>query len=481
LDYLGRIDHQVKLHGFRIELGEIEANLCLHTDVKEAVVILYSGDDNQRLLAYITSDNQEIETKELRSVLKNTLPDYMIPAQIMVLEYLPLTPNGKIDRKSLPITDAIFNKSSIKQDVLPRTVTEETLAQIWVDILKLNSSQKVIGSTPINIYDDFFTMGGDSLFAVHIITQVQKIFQIKLPLRYLFDHPTIAELSKYIDTQIKAQYLLPTEKNKNWSALVPLQLAGNKKPVFIMPGGSAGEEELINLVKLVYLLGKNRPVYGLQARGWDGILPPYTSVEEMAADCIKVIQSIQPKGSYLLVGECLGGRVMLEISQQLQAQGKKIERLILIETALHDGGQNLSSLMKNIIAPKINRHWKKLSQMTLNNGLRYIFDKSKKSMGRLLSKAELVHSLSETKKIKLYKKAHKNMIFRYQPAVYSGDLILLMTKKLLKRKRKQKWATLIRANVRIYELKGDHEKITYLGEEVETTARLLKICLNNPL
>ena len=248
-----------------------------------------------------------------------------------------------------------------------------------------------------------------------------------------------------------------------------------------MPGGSAGEEELINLVKLVYLLGKDRPIYGLQARGWDGSLPPYASVEAMATDCIKEISSIQPEGSYLLVGECLGGRVMLEISQQLQAQGKEIERLILIETLLHEGGQNLSALMKNIILPKVKRHWEKMSQRTLNNWFHYIFDKSKKAIRILFPKIDFSYNLSGAEKINLYKEAHKNMIFRYQPNIYSGNLILLMTPRLLKRKTTQEWNALATASVSIYQLKGDHEKITYLGEEVETTARLLKNCLDNLL
>ncbi len=470
LDYLGRIDHQIKLHGFRIELGEIETSLCLHPAVKEAVAILYEADNNKYLLAYATINTKENTTDDLQLWLKNKLPNYMLPSQICLLDTLPLTANGKIDRLSLPIP----NKNNTPQINSPHTVIEERLARIWAETLGIET-KNAVGATQVNIHDSFFSMGGHSLFAVQLITQIQKYFKIKVPLRCLFEHPTIAELATYIDSKSKQNL---SSKNKSWSALVPLQLTGNKKPVFIMPGGSAGEEELINLVKLVYLLGKERPVYGLQARGWDGLLPPYASVEEMAIDCIKEIRTIQPKGSYLLVGECLGGRVILEIAQQLQAQGEDIEQIILIETVLHDGGKNLKSLMKNIILPKVKRHWEKLSKMTLNHWLNYIFDKSKKAMRILFPKVEFSYNLSEAEKINLYKNTHKNMIFRYQPNVYSGHLHLLMTKKLSKRKIISEWNALATENVSIYTLSGEHEKITYLGEEVETTAKLLKNCLN---
>ncbi len=475
LEYLGRIDHQIKLHGFRIELGEIETNLCVDADVKEAVVILHSGDNSSCLIAYITSDNKTLDLKGLQLSLKNSLPSYMIPAQIIILNSFPLTPNGKIDRKALPIPDAIYNSSPNKVDVLPSTITEEILAQIWVDILKIDSSTEFMGSTSINVHDDFFTMGGDSLFAVHIISQVQKIFQIKLPLRYLFDHPTIAELSKYIETQVKEKHLLSTEKNKNWSVLVPIQLAGNKKPIFIIPGLAASEEELINLIKLIYLLGKDQPVYGLQARGWDGVLPPYASVEEMAADCVQEIRKIQPQGSYLLVGECLGGRVMLEIAQQLQAQQQEIGLLVLMDTVLNTGGGDLISVIKNIIIPKLKTNWKNLSTMSADKLLPYIFNKSKRVIRILFPNIILENHLSNAEKMKLLQKVHVNMIRRYQPKIYTDDLTLFMTEKFYQKEPKLRWKSLSTAKVTLYQLPGEHQ--TYLGKEVETTAKLLKNCL----
>jgi amino acid adenylation domain-containing protein len=323
LEYLGRTDHQIKLRGFRIELGEIEANLCQHPHINAAIVNLHATENNQQLIAYITTQVETISVDEIRSWLKNSLPDYMIPAQIIPLSIFPLTANGKINRLALPAPENI--RQANEKGTLPRTLTEERLARIWVDILGIDLSQQPAGAATINIHDDFFTMGGHSLFAAQLMSQIQKTFQIELPLVRIFEFPTIAKLSQCIELQLDSNPSFQSMKNQPWSAVVPIQREGKHPPLFIMPGGCAGEEELINLVNLIFLLGKDRPIYGLQARGWDGQLPPYTSVNAMADDCVKAIRSVQAEGGYLLVGECLGGRVMLAIAQQHQAQGQIIK------------------------------------------------------------------------------------------------------------------------------------------------------------
>ncbi|MDZ8183919.1 MAG: amino acid adenylation domain-containing protein [Nostoc sp. ChiSLP02] len=197
LEYLGRIDEQVKLRGFRVELGEIESLLLQHSSVKEAVVILYETDSNPRLVVYITTAekflNLEVEVKEY---LKNLLPNYMIPSQIMVLEQLPLTANGKLDRRALPTP----NTSASTELEIPVTPTEEILASLWQDLLKIQS----VGRS-----DNFFEMGGHSLLATQLVARIRDSFGVELPVRKVFEQSVLSELAREID-KASASVALPS-------------------------------------------------------------------------------------------------------------------------------------------------------------------------------------------------------------------------------------------------------------------------------
>ncbi|MFN6572323.1 amino acid adenylation domain-containing protein, partial [Dendronalium sp. ChiSLP03b] len=192
IEYLGRIDNQVKIRGFRIELGEIEAILNQNADVQASCVILREDiPGDKRLVAYIVPYSQQIPTtSELRQYLSNHLPLYMMPQALVILESLPLTANGKIDRRALPKPEL----DTTAEFVAPRTPVEETLAQIWAQVLKIEQ---------VGIHDNFFELGGHSLLATQIISRLQSAFGISLPLRYLFESPTIAQLSEAILAQLQ--------------------------------------------------------------------------------------------------------------------------------------------------------------------------------------------------------------------------------------------------------------------------------------
>jgi amino acid adenylation domain-containing protein len=225
IEYLGRIDHQVKVRGFRIELGEIESILAQHCSVQEAVVIVREDvPGDQQIVAYLVARNGQVfntnnstkthilnklalgrdvpparlyDVKEsvatlipqLREFLKEKLPHYMIPSNFVVLESLPLTPNGKVDRKSLPAPEQ--NQRETEDFVAPRTMTETSLAKLWSDILKLEK---------ISIHDNFFELGGHSLLATQLLSRIRQTFKVELPLNQLFATPTIAQLSPYLDS-----------------------------------------------------------------------------------------------------------------------------------------------------------------------------------------------------------------------------------------------------------------------------------------
>jgi len=187
IEYLGRIDDQVKVRGFRIELGEIEAALSQHPSLLQVAVALREDIPGQKsLVAYTVLLQEPAPTiSELRHFLKQQLPDYMIPSAFVVIEALPLTPNGKVDRRALRAPDP--SQLQLQNNfVAPRTPIEEMLAEIWTEVLTLQR---------VGIFDNFFELGGHSLLATQVISRVRQTFQVELPLRSLFASPTIADLA----------------------------------------------------------------------------------------------------------------------------------------------------------------------------------------------------------------------------------------------------------------------------------------------
>ena len=188
VEFLGRGDDQVKIRGFRVELGEIESVLRKHPAVKQAVVLTQPdlrGD--QRLLAYVVGHrDSQTSADQLRAFVKEQLPDYMVPAAIVILAKLPLTPNGKIDRQALPAPE----EAPTKTYVPPRTPTEEVLANIWAQVLRLDR---------VGVHDDFFEIGGHSLLATQVISRLHRTLKVDLPLRTLFEAPTVAKLTQQIE------------------------------------------------------------------------------------------------------------------------------------------------------------------------------------------------------------------------------------------------------------------------------------------
>jgi amino acid adenylation domain-containing protein/thioester reductase-like protein len=217
IEFLGRIDHQVKIRGFRIEIGEIETALLQHSSIQEAVVMVREDvPGNQRLIAYLVAKNGQVFNTndsmttpsldkpaptnlsvdkilpQLRDFLKEKLPDYMIPTGFVFLKTLPLTPNGKVDRKALPAPETVNNELS-EQFVAPRNPVEKVLATIWSELLKVER---------LGIHDNFFELGGHSLLTTQLIAKVRDAFQVELPLRDLFEKPTVAGLAEILEAMV---------------------------------------------------------------------------------------------------------------------------------------------------------------------------------------------------------------------------------------------------------------------------------------
>ncbi|MBS9392073.1 MAG: amino acid adenylation domain-containing protein [Dolichospermum sp. LBC05a] len=308
LEYLGRIDEQVKLRGFRIELGEIESLLLQHPLVKETVVILYKTESNQSLIAYVTGIPHDL-CPELRNHLKSRLPDYMVPAQIVVLDTLPLTPNGKINRKALPAP----NVGVEGLYVAPRNEVEQQLEQLWSAVLE---RQK------IGIHDNFFDLGGHSLLAIKLLNNIQQEFGQQLALSSLFQNPTIAQL---------AEALCNTEVQQSHPDLLSLNPQGDATPLFCLPGANGHG---FYFQDLAINLGNEYPVYGLETPGRDGLSAVPRSVELHTSQLIELLRQQQPKSPYILAGYSSGCAVAFEMASQLEQQGEKVSLLVILDAGL---------------------------------------------------------------------------------------------------------------------------------------------------
>ncbi|SFX81224.1 amino acid adenylation domain-containing protein [Thermoactinomyces sp. DSM 45891] len=224
LEYLGRIDHQVKVRGFRIELGEIEATLESHLSIREVLVMVREDQPgDQRLVAYVVGEGK---VQEWREYLKTRLPNYMVPAHFVELEVFPLTPNGKIDRKALPVPD---RKEAEAGYVAPRTETEEVIVSIW---------NQVLGMEHISIHDSFFELGGHSLLATQAVSNLKEAFSIDLPLHDLFTYTTVQELAERIDQLCASREHAQSNSGENFS----LQ-------DYIQQEEASHDEELLELLK----------------------------------------------------------------------------------------------------------------------------------------------------------------------------------------------------------------------------------------
>ncbi|MBV9791503.1 MAG: amino acid adenylation domain-containing protein, partial [Chloroflexi bacterium] len=271
---------------------------------------------------------------QLRTFLKEKLPEYMVPAAFVLLDTLPVTANGKIDRKALPApqltTAALTDTFTAPQDTI-----EEQLVEIWENLLDVR---------PISVTDNFFEIGGHSILAVRMMSQVQRVFGEHLPLATLFRGATIQELAKE----------LRRPEVPDWSPLVPIQTAGTRQPFFcVHPGGG----NVLSYQRLSQYLGEDQPFYGIQAVGLDGQHEPLVTFEVMATRYLEEIRREQPEGPYYIGGWCTGGRIAFEMARQLLDQGEEIALLALIDPASRyeipeglEGGHEIDVLLHRVPA-----------------------------------------------------------------------------------------------------------------------------------
>lgn len=306
LQFLGRLDHQVKVNGHRIELGEIEAVLGNRPDIRETVAVAReTGTGAKQLVAYVVGD---ADPQQVRKELQDVLPRYMIPNVVVVLDALPRTLNGKVDRKALPSPEE--HRGSVTSIARPTSALQERLVAIW---------REVLGLPDVGIHDDFFTLGADSLTAARLFARIQRELDCELPLAPVLAAPTVAELAALIESTQTSR------GPERFRSLVRIQPNGIRPPFFAVHGGAG---TVLLYAELARRLGNDQPFYGLQAIGLYGKDAPQQSVPQMAASYIQEIRRVQPAGPYRVGGYCYGALVAFEIARQLRSAGDQVELVV---------------------------------------------------------------------------------------------------------------------------------------------------------
>jgi thioesterase domain-containing protein/acyl carrier protein len=318
IQFLGRVDDQVKISGYRIEPGEIEVALSEHPAVTAALVLAREDTPgDKRLVAYVVANGETTPSnEELRTHLRERLPEYMVPSLFMMIDTVPLTQHGKVDKAALPVPQLSLSRQG-REYIAPRNGLEEQLVDIWEELFKFH---------PIGVTDNFFELGGHSLQMIMLIARVEERLGKRVTMAELFSDPTIEHLSELIGHG---------NENLLQSLVVALQ-PGTNLPLF-SPHASGGHVWCYK--ELVDYLGHEQPFYGVQARRPETGLVYHTQIEAMASDYIEAIRSVQPHGPYLLGGWSMGGIIAFEMARQLQAQEEQIAMLALMDAHASDGEQ----------------------------------------------------------------------------------------------------------------------------------------------
>ncbi|MFH7000352.1 amino acid adenylation domain-containing protein [Flavobacterium sp. FlaQc-57] len=306
IECLGRLDQQVKIRGHRIEPGEVEQALLSLDGIKSAVVLA----NENFLVAHIVPDssleNAENQISLWREALASQLPVQLIPHDFNLLEKIPTTLNGKIDRKAL----SQYKTNKKINYTAPRTEEENIVATIWKESL---------GIEDIDIFSDFFEMGGHSIKGVKVMIEIEKHIGKRIPLSALFKYSTVEKFAKLLNTGTEIYS----------DCLVPIKAKGNKAPLFIVHGAGLN---VLNFVNLSKHFDDDQPIYGIQGTKPKGFEGWYESIEAMAAHYIDAIIKVNPKGPYALAGFSFGGIVAFEMTRQLKAQGKTVSLTALLDS-----------------------------------------------------------------------------------------------------------------------------------------------------
>jgi acyl-coenzyme A synthetase/AMP-(fatty) acid ligase/thioesterase domain-containing protein len=452
IQFIGRADHRVKVHGAGIDLLEVEHALVDLDPVHEAVVVVDGAGDAARLIAYVVLHDPAapVGAGILRSMLADRLPRSAIPGIITPIESIPLTPRGKIDRRALPRPGAETEPRDI-EIAHPADDVERALVDIWEEVLSMG---------PIGVHDHFFDdLGGSSMQGLRMFAAISRHLHLDLAPTTLLTAPTVASLAEVIRRGGGAA---------RQTSLVPIRKSGSLVPFFCVHGGEGG---VFFVRDIAAYLDPARPVYGLQAPGFEGVPSPYRPVEELATRYVAEVQGARPHGPYLLGGLSFGGLVALEMGRQLREQGEEVSLVVLLDTKLPTDQEIWEE------AKDPGRHWKRMRA----NGLRGLVypvvgvarrlrNSWRASVIRLSMR--LGRRLSPTLRHHHYWTLYSRATREYTPGPYDGRTLVIAERGASEYHR-QRWEPVVGRRLRVREAAvGHHDLATH--PFVETLGEILE-------
>ena len=449
LFFNGRVDDQIKLRGYRIEPGDIEAVAAQESGVNECAAIARPLEGGDLVLVLYAGSELEpaLLSASLRQRLVKSLPAYMRPQHIVVLPALPKTPNGKIDRRALPAPDP-EDAPATSGYVAPRDDLERALCEQW---------QKLFQREKVGVNDNFFDLGGYSLLAVRMFTELHARTGVDIPLATLIENPSVGELARVLRLAGVSGDAGGKGLRQSWKPLVVLQAGQGTEALFLFHavGGN-----VMNYQPLLSALSSDQPVYGLQSPGLDGVTSLLTSIEQMADVYIEEIRSVQPRGPYYLGGGSMGGVIALEAARKLKAEGETIALLAMFDTY----GPGAGAVMKlGWLAPQ---RWRRIYARLSPEFFRRIRQRMRLRLVQLplmgLSSWLMGKSGASTvpQEIRIYRVEKGNMhaLNQYRPGHYEGRIVLFRTRlQDATEDPSMGWHTWAREGMDIIELPGHHE------------------------
>ncbi len=424
IELLGRLDRQVKIRGHRVEPGELEAALLRLPPIREAAVVVEgSSAETRQLTAYVVGmPGAEPASAEIWSELRRTLPQYMLPAAIVVLDSLPLTSQGKIDRRALPQPGPSAERRTGRH-APPRDPLQHMLAAIWEEIL---------GVRKIGIHDSFFELGGHSLLAAQMMDAVERACGRSVPLTTLFGTATIAALAG----------ALAGKANRSREPVAAVNAAGTRPPFFFLHGDFSGGGFYSR--ELARALGPDQPFYAVHPHGLIDAEVPET-IEAMAADRLRSVRRLRPNGPYAFGGHCNGALVAFEMARLLLAEGESVPMLIVMDAK--------APWRATRVFPGV-------------------------SIGQERAKSPRVAAAPAASPLSRDEKAstrYRRAMAHYRPVPYSGRLAVLRSEAQLDLRPSLGWsglATIVETHV----IPGDHH--TSITRHVAATGARIKACLD---